>query len=124
MRWTQKDFTDLAARAASRYESENKWWKWGDPATYVSHAWLMYCRANENTLGMLLLGDAKIRTSRDLLMNFGVASGGGLYDKQELKQAEDLMGGLDMQLKDVPAKTALMIFALGVLTGRLLSKRD
>jgi ElaB/YqjD/DUF883 family membrane-anchored ribosome-binding protein len=41
-----------------------------------------------------------------------------------MKQAEELMGGLDLQLKDVPAKTALMIFALGVVMGRLLSKRD
>ena len=41
-----------------------------------------------------------------------------------LKQAEGLWGGLDLHLKDVPAKTALVIFALGVLTGRLLSKRE
>ena len=52
--------------------------------------------------------------------NTGV--GGFLQDI--MKQAEELMSGLDLQLKDVPAKTALMIFALGVLTGRLLSKRD
>ena len=50
------------------------------------------------------------------------ALGGWLHDI--LKQAEELWGGLDLQLKDVPAKTALVIFALGVLTGRLLSKRD
>jgi len=52
----------------------------------------------------------------------GTGAGGFLQDI--MKQAEELMGGLDLQLKDVPAKTALMIFALGVLTGRLLSKRD
>ena len=40
-----------------------------------------------------------------------------------LKQAEELIGSLDLHLKDVPAKTALVIFALGVLTGRLLSRR-
>ncbi len=40
-----------------------------------------------------------------------------------IKQAEELMGGLDLQLKDVPAKTALLIFALGILTGRLLSRK-
>ena len=39
------------------------------------------------------------------------------------KQAEELMGGLDLQFKDVPAKTALVIFSLGVLMGRLLSRR-
>ena len=49
---------------------------------------------------------------------------GGGWLRDVMKQAEELMGGLDLQLKDVPAKTALMIFALGVVTGRLLSKRD
>lgn len=48
-------------------------------------------------------------------------TGGWLRDL--IKQAEDLMGGLDLQFKDVPAKTALVIFALGVLMGRLLSRR-
>lgn len=47
----------------------------------------------------------------------------GLWMRDLLKQAEELIGGLDLQFKDVPAKTALVIFALGVLTGRLLSRR-
>ena len=52
------------------------------------------------------------------------STGEGGWLRDIMKQAEELMGGLDLQLKDVPAKTALMIFALGVMTGRLLSKRD
>lgn len=52
----------------------------------------------------------------------GGMAGGWFQDV--LKQAEELWTGLDLQLKDVPAKTALMIFALGVLTGRLLSRRE
>jgi cell division septum initiation protein DivIVA len=40
-----------------------------------------------------------------------------------VKQAEEMIGGLDLHLKDVPATTALMIFTLGVLTGRFLSRR-
>jgi len=51
-------------------------------------------------------------------------TGAGGFLQDIMKQAEELMSGLDLQLKDVPAKTALMIFALGVLTGRMLSKRD
>ena len=51
-------------------------------------------------------------------------AGAGGWLRDIMKQAEELMGGLDLQLKDVPAKTALVIFALGVLTGRLLSKRE
>jgi ElaB/YqjD/DUF883 family membrane-anchored ribosome-binding protein len=53
-----------------------------------------------------------------------VDAGAGGWLRDIMKQAEELMSGLDLQLKDVPAKTALMIFALGVLTGRLLSKRE
>jgi len=49
--------------------------------------------------------------------------GAAVWLKDIMKQAEEIMGGLDMQLKDVPAKTALLIFALGVLTGRMLSRR-
>ncbi len=47
----------------------------------------------------------------------------GNWLRDLVKQAEELMGGLDLQFKDVPAKTALVIFALGVLMGRLLSRR-
>ena len=47
----------------------------------------------------------------------------GSWFRDLIKQAEDMMGGLDLQFKDVPAKTALVIFALGVLMGRLLSRR-
>ena len=53
----------------------------------------------------------------------GVGGAGGWF-QDILKQAEELLGGLDLQLKDVPAKTALVIFALGVLTGRLLSRKE
>ncbi|HXY61679.1 MAG TPA: hypothetical protein VEJ22_01990 [Nitrospirota bacterium] len=52
----------------------------------------------------------------------GGEAGTWLHDL--IKQAEGLIGGLDLQFKDVPAKTALVIFALGVLTGRLLSRRE
>jgi hypothetical protein len=47
----------------------------------------------------------------------------GTWLRDLIKQAEELMGGLDLQFKDVPAKTALVIFALGILTGRLLGRR-
>ncbi len=55
----------------------------------------------------------------------GEETGGeaGTWLRDLIKQAEELMGGLDLHFKDVPAKTALVIFALGVLMGRLLSRR-
>jgi len=53
----------------------------------------------------------------------GTTGEAGLWMRDLLKQAEELIGGLDLQFKDVPARTALVIFALGVLMGRLLSRR-
>ncbi len=47
----------------------------------------------------------------------------GTWLRDIIEQAKALMGDLDIQFKDVPAKTALVIFALGILTGRLLSRR-
>jgi hypothetical protein len=49
--------------------------------------------------------------------------GAGTWFHDLIRQAEELLGGLDLQFKDVPAKTALVIFTLGILTGRLLSGR-
>jgi ElaB/YqjD/DUF883 family membrane-anchored ribosome-binding protein len=60
-------------------------------------------------------------TEQRPLEEAGGETGTWLHDL--IKQAEELMGGLDLQFKDVPAKTALVIFALGVLMGRLLSRR-
>ncbi len=66
-------------------------------------------------------------SGRDAGEGAGEASGGegeaGSWLRDLLKQAEELIGGLDLQFKDVPARTALVIFVLGVLTGRLLSRR-
>jgi hypothetical protein len=60
-----------------------------------------------------------------LLQEPAAEAGGeaGAWLRDIIKQAEELVGGLDLHFKDVPAKTALVIFALGVLTGRLLSRR-
>jgi len=47
----------------------------------------------------------------------------GVWLRDIVKQAEEVIGGLDLHIKDVPATTALLIFTLGVLTGRLLSRK-
>jgi hypothetical protein len=47
----------------------------------------------------------------------------GAWLRDIVKQAEEMIGGLDLHIKDVPATTALVIFTLGVLTGRLLSRK-
>jgi hypothetical protein len=88
--WTLDQFADSAQRVLDRYETEYSWWKWGDRATTIHHAWKLYRAAARNELGTLLLGDAKIRTNPGLLMNFGVTSGSGIGG-DELTQIQNLM---------------------------------
>ena len=52
---------------------------------YALNAWHIYRLALKNPVGMLILGSAKIRKDEALLSNFGVASGGGITDPEELK---------------------------------------
>jgi hypothetical protein len=91
MAWTQSDFMAHTEGLESRYRDENGWFYKSNKTPWKEesqHAWLLYTRANENALGTLILGDAKIRTSIDLLKNFGLASGGGLKDANDIWQAE------------------------------------
>lgn len=98
MAWSQTDFMAHTETLESRYKDDNKWWyqtkktPWKEES---QNAWLLYSKANKNALGTLLLGDAKIRTATDLLQNFGVASGGGLNDIKEIKQAADIQAWRD-----------------------------
>jgi hypothetical protein len=91
--WVLDRFVDAAARTLDLYEKEYAWFKWPDRKTSVQHAWKLYRAAATNQLGMILLGDAKIRTNAALLMNFGLTSGSGVAAGDELKQIERLMAG-------------------------------
>jgi hypothetical protein len=91
MQWPNAAFTKELETARIPYLSDDGWfsgWKKDDAGwtEHVGHAWLMYLRANENLLGMLVLGDAKIRDTEDLLQNFGMTSG-GLTDEKAVKDA-------------------------------------
>lgn len=90
-KWTLHQFTDAAQRVLDRYKAEYSWWSWGnqDLSTTIYKAWKLYDAAAKNQLGTLLLGDAKIRTNADLVMNFGLTSGSGI-GADELKQIQTL----------------------------------
>jgi hypothetical protein len=63
----------------------NRWCTWWskDPRTDVLNAWRLYNCANRASVGMLLLGGAKIRKDPALLGNFGISSQAGPYDPEE-----------------------------------------
>lgn len=100
MAWSENDFMANTEGLESRYKNDNKWWYQGRDTPWEAecrHAWMLYKRANENALGTLLLGDAKIRSTVDLMRNFGMASGGGLGEKKDLamaKSAQDWRKGV------------------------------
>ena len=91
MQWTAAQFEMAASPVLMDYRSHHKWFDWGGKSDkeIITDAWRLYLRANENALGMLLLGDAKIR-SGNLLMNFGLASGNGLSDAREKQQIDEV----------------------------------
>ena len=93
MGWSIVEFFNRLNECGDRYELENQWFKkevWGEKLQYMMNAWQLYKCANRSTLGMLLLGDTKIRKDKSLLANFGIASAGGLKDPEELKMLEKL----------------------------------
>jgi hypothetical protein len=100
MQWTEHQFMAQTEGLEKRYKDENKWFYQDRDTPWdaeCQHAWILYKRANDNTLGTLLLGDAKIRSTVDLLQNFGLTSGGGLSEKKDLataKAAQDWRKGV------------------------------
>ena len=90
--WDLHTFYRSVRPLLPRYASDNSWFSWRaiDPESHIFDAWRLYQQAYGNSLGFLLLGDAKIRSSGDLLRNFGLTSGNGLSDERELQQIREL----------------------------------
>jgi hypothetical protein len=86
MPWNSLIFMQQLDACGNRYEIEDSWYaknQWGDRHKYSLNAWNLYYRASTNALGMLLLGDGKIRKDSPLIGNFGISSVGGAWDPAE-----------------------------------------
>ncbi len=111
MPWNSLDFMQHLMASGSRYEQENAWYskaQWGEQHKYALNAWRLYRKATTNALGMLLLGDGKIRKDSILMANFGTTSVGGAWDPEERKLVAKLeaeRAGLRAApgLRDAPA---------------------
>ena len=91
MQWNSLEFYEHLSLCSTRYEAENAWFSkqaWGDPIHYFLNAFRLYRAANRASLGMLILGGAKLRKDQSLLANFGVATAGGVSDPEEKKMVE------------------------------------
>ena len=70
MAWNSLQFMQHLNACGNRYEAENCWWgkkNWGDQHRYALNAWRLYRLTLKNSLGMLLLGSAKIRKDQALI---------------------------------------------------------
>ncbi|HET9359533.1 MAG TPA: hypothetical protein VFO58_07280 [Vicinamibacterales bacterium] len=93
MPWNSLTFMKQLDACGNRYEAENAWYtkkQWGEQVKYMLNAWNLYRSASTNALGMLLLGDGKIRKDAALLGNFGITSVGGAWDPEEQKLVKEL----------------------------------
>jgi hypothetical protein len=111
MRWTRDQFSRAAVPVLQRYMKDNGWFSWrrDTPGVHIDDAWKLYVAANGNELGMLLLGDAKIRTNSPLMMNFGLASGNSLVapaETAEIAKVQAQRDGLG-RANAGPARTVL-----------------
>jgi hypothetical protein len=119
---TIREFINAVKPLEGPYRDDCAWFTgWGDHEQFTKHitkAELMYERANKNELGMLLLGDAKIRASKDLLMNFGITTGGEVNDTEKVLAARLA----DDRLKLASMKKQEMVDVAG--PGSILNDKD
>src|SRR6187549_2724232 len=93
MAWNSLQFMQHLNACGNRYEAENCWFgkkSWGEQHRYALNAWRLYRLTLRNSLGMLLLGSAKIRKDEALIASFGLASGGGITDPEEVKIVQSI----------------------------------
>jgi len=122
MAWNSLQFMQHLNACGNRYEAENCWFgkkSWGEQHRYALNAWRLYRLTLKNSLGMLLLGSAKIRKDQALIASFGLASGGGITDPEEVKIVQSIEAqrkGMREQAGQPPAKV------LG--SGSILNDKD
>ena len=92
-RMSVNEFFNQARACVSDYNADNSWfYQQGNPFTgiagefdHISAAFRIYELASAPSLGVLLLGDTKIRKDPTLVQNFGLASGSGIQDQKEVE---------------------------------------
>lgn len=92
-RLSATQFLLQASACLSDYNRDNSWfYQQGHPFTgiageldHIAAAFRIYELASAPSLGVLLLGDTKIRKDPTLVQNFGLASGNGIQDPKEIE---------------------------------------
>jgi hypothetical protein len=92
-------FYQQAFMAFQRYSLDNAWFDFQKPGgkfdmqapvSYIFAAYGAYEKVYENPTKITLLGDTKLRTDYDLVMNFGLSSARGVQEEECRKFIQDL----------------------------------
>ena len=94
-------FFEELVQCAGQYDQDNQWfgftkggteWSQGTWIQFIIAAWKLYQNVNSNQLGMILLGDTKIRSDPALLLNFGLAANSSSpQEEKDKKLVQDMM---------------------------------
>lgn len=94
-------FFEQVTQVANQYDNDNQWfgfqrggpaWSRGTWIQYILAAWKLFQNASTNHLQTVLLGDTKIRSDANLLMNFGlVANTNAPQEDADRQMVENLM---------------------------------
>lgn len=91
-------FVSEIAPLVDIYKRDNTWYKWNtgynnasstDELVFV--AWKCYKGTTNNALGRVVLGDTKIRSDRELVQSFGLASAAGVQEDADRLAMDALM---------------------------------
>ena len=97
---SKQQFFEEVVPLLDTYDRDNQWfgfktggqkWSSGQWSDFVLAAWKLYENASRSALGMVLLGDTKIRSDNQLLMNFGLASNSKGPQEEKDKQMVDAL---------------------------------
>jgi hypothetical protein len=91
-------FVSEVAPLLDTYKRDNAWYNWntgynnaGSTQELVFIAWKCYKGTTKNALGRVVLGDTKIRSDRELVQSFGLASAAGVQEDADRLAMEALM---------------------------------
>ncbi len=80
--WQLGEFVEKLEHLEQQYHDDNAWVSWWSHRD-VLNCWRMYNTSKRPSTGFLLLGDTKIRSSVELLMNFGTATAHDIQEEEE-----------------------------------------
>jgi hypothetical protein len=113
MKLAKENFHVEAFTEFPTYMAENSWFGFKldaddpkGPKQTIAMSWLAYEKTTGATAGALILGDTKLRSDEELVMNFGLSSAGGVQEAESQQMIEDIMNRRQAIAAGAPAPGA------------------